>query len=181
MQTTIETARLLLRKPQRSDIPALVPLIGNYAVARNLSRVPHPYDNTDARRWIAELDGEWQRGGDYAFALIRKDDGAFLGVCGVHPARDFELGYWVGEPYWRQGYATEAARAVARFAFDEFNPAKLFARYMQDNPASGRVLTKLGFVYTHDEPCPALARGGEAPGHCMALTRERFDSMNETP
>jgi RimJ/RimL family protein N-acetyltransferase len=103
-----------------------------------------------------------------------------IGICAVHPWRDFELGYWLGEPYWGKGYATEAGRRVARFAFEELGATQLLSAYMHDNPASGRVLVKLGFLCTHDETRPCVSRAQEVLHHRMALTRARFLS-NVTP
>ncbi len=181
MDSILETARLLLRPPEESDVALFAPLIGNFAVAKNLSVVPHPYAESDGFEWVAKMRAKRADGTDYAFALIRKDDAAFIGVCSVHPSRHFEFGYWIGEPYWGNGYATEAARKMAQFAFEQLGAAELVGRYIFDNPASGRVLTKLGFVHTHDAPGKCLARGGDVLSHVMALSRERFNSTNVTP
>src|SRR5579863_7532042 len=129
MNTILQTARLILRPPEQGDIPKLVPLIGNYSVAKNLSKVPHPYAPADAHRWLAEVRAMRANGDDYPFALIRKYDGAFIGVCAVHPARDFEFGYWLGEPFWGNGYTTEAGRRVVDFAFEQLDAGKLLAGF----------------------------------------------------
>jgi len=181
MDSVLETARLLLRPPEESEVARFAPLIGNFAVAKNLSIVPYPYTETDGLTWVAKMRSERANGGDYAFTLIRKEDGALIGVCAVHPSSDFAFGYWIGEPYWGNGYATEAGRRVARFAFEALGAETLRAGFMHDNPASGRVLTKLGFSHTHDEAYRCLARGEDVPAHRMALTRERFNSINVTP
>lgn len=174
MDSILETARLLLRPPEDGDVAMLVPLIGSFAVAKNLSAVPHPYSEADGLAWVTAMRGAHAKGTDYVFALIRKDDVRFIGICAVHPWRDFELGYWLGEPYWSKGYATEAGSRVAHFAFEELGATRLLAGYMHDNPASGRVLTKLGFLCMHDEIRPCVARASEVLQHRMALTRERF-------
>ena len=173
-----ETERLLLRAPEAVDLPALVGLISNFAVAKNLATVPHPYTDHDGFTWLADMVVKRRLREDYPFSILRKVDGMYLGCCAVHPARGFELGYWLGEPFWGKGFATEAARRVARFAFEEFGTEKLIAGYMTDNPASGRVLAKLGFVYTHDENAPCLARGKDVPRHRLELTRERFEAVS---
>lgn len=177
MNEVLKTERLILRPPEESDVASFAPLIGNFSVAKNLSIVPHPYAEADGLDWVAKMRIERASGGDYAFALIRKTDNALIGVCAVHPSREFEFGYWIGEPYWGKGYATEAGRRVARFAFEELGADELRAGFMYDNPASGRVLTKLGFIHSHDRPYPSLARGEDVPSHRMALTRERFVSI----
>src|SRR5436309_1489141 len=74
---------------------------------------------------------------DYPFSILRKSDGMYVGCCAVHPVRDFEFGYWLGQPFWGNGFATEAARRVVRFAFEDLKAQKLLAGYMTDNPASG--------------------------------------------
>lgn len=144
-------------------------------MAKNLSRVPYPYSEADGHIWLADLGAKSPDGGDYPFALIRKSDGAFIGICALHPVEDFTVGYWLGEPFWGMGYATEAAHRVARFAFEELGATKLVAGYMTDNPASGRVLEKLGFVHTHDAPYQCVSRGEEVAAHRLVLTRERFE------
>ena len=181
MDSILETARLLLRPPEEGDVAAFAPLLGNFAVAKNLSVVPHPCSEHDGHNWIAEVIEKRLRGEDYPFSVLRKADRVYLGCCAIHPALHFEFGYWFGEPFWGQGIATEAARRVARFAFDELGATQLFAGYMHDNPASGRVLTKLGFLYTHDETRPCVSRRQEVLQHRMALTRERFLSVSVTP
>jgi len=180
MKLVLETARLHLRPPETSDVPAFVPLIGNYRVSKNLSRVPHPYSEEDGQNWVLDIAAKHRSGEDYSFAITRKSDGGFIGVCGVHPTRQFEFGYWLGEPFWGFGFATEAAHRIVRFAFEELGPAALASRHFIDNPASGRVLEKLGFLYTHDEPCRCVSRGEDVPSHCFVLTRERFENGSVT-
>lgn len=177
MNLILETTRLRLRPPETADVPAFVPLIGNFRVAKNLSRVPYPYTEADGHTWLADIAAKLPSAPDHPFALTRKSDGAFIGVCAVHPSEDFTFGYWLGEPFWRMGYATEAAQRVARFAFEELGATKLTAGYMIDNPASGRVLEKLGFVYTHDVPYQCVSRGEEIAAHRLVLTRECFENV----
>jgi RimJ/RimL family protein N-acetyltransferase len=181
MHTILHTKRLTLRSPEATDVPYFTPLIGNFPVAKNLTRVPHPYTESDGYRWIAEVRAARATGADYPFALIRTNDMNFLGVCAVHPARNFEFGYWLGEPYWGKGYGTEAAHRVARFAFEELGAEKLLAGYMDGNAASARVLAKLGFVHAHDAPYQSIALGRTLPGHRVVLTRQRFESITVTP
>ena len=181
MNLNLETTRLRLRPPETADIATFVPLIGNFRVAKNLSRVPHPYTEDNGYTWLSDIAAKLPNAADYPFALIRKSDGAFIGVCAVHPSEDFTLGYWLGERFWGMGYATEGAERVARFAFEELGATKLIAGYMTDNPASGRVLAKLGFVRTHDAPYHCVSRQEDVPAHRVALTRERFENASVRP
>jgi RimJ/RimL family protein N-acetyltransferase len=99
-----------------------------------------------------------------------------MGLTGAH-LRDggyFEMGYWLGRPYWGQGYATEAARKLAAFAFSGLKAGRLTAGYFHDNPASGRVLEKIGFKPDGAEHRDCLARGHTVYCLGMLLQRENF-------
>ena len=171
----LESERLLLRPPEFRDVPAITTWIGDYDVAKNLAYVPHPYREDDAREFIARTIKKLATGEGYCFAIERKKDGAFMGACGLHlEAGLFELGYWLGKPFWRQGYATEAAKKVASFAFHDLKATSIWAGWYDDNPASGRVLQKLGCRPDGCEPRHSLARGHEVACQRMALTREEF-------
>jgi RimJ/RimL family protein N-acetyltransferase len=172
----IETERLLLRMPERSDIPALVPLLGDWDVARTLGRVPHPYSENDAAEFFDRLGSRLGHQPDLTFGITLKSDGAYIGGCGVHLREndEFELGYWIGKLHWGNGYATEAARAATRAAFESLSLQRLTAGWFEDNPASGRVLEKLGFVPDGEEMRDCCARGHAVRCHAMLLTREAF-------
>ncbi|MEE8439996.1 MAG: GNAT family N-acetyltransferase, partial [Micropepsaceae bacterium] len=140
----LQTERLLLRPPVAADISCFVPLLNDFEISKNLSRAPHPYTEDDGCAWVVRTAGERVRGDSYPFVVMDKNEDKLLGMCAVHPHLDFMLGYWIGKPHWGQGYATEAVRRVAEFAFDELGCNELTANWMHDNPASGRVLEKIG-------------------------------------
>jgi ribosomal-protein-alanine N-acetyltransferase len=134
-----------------ADAPAIARHIGAYSVSRNLLTVRHPYALQDAEEWIATcarrpvesqfaivVDGEAV--GGIGLDLI---DGAPKAVCG-HSA---EFGYWLGESYWGKGIMTEAAAALAEWAFTELRLVRLQAAVFARNPASARVLEKIGFQF----------------------------------
>jgi RimJ/RimL family protein N-acetyltransferase len=141
--------------------------LGDYDVSRMLSRVPHPYGEADAEAFIA-------RGDPHAFVIQRKQDGLFLGVTGLHPEEDFEFGYWLGKPFWGQGYATEAARRLVTHAFEALDRASVHAGWFHDNPASGHVLAKLGARHNGSKMRDCRARGRAVLCHDMLLTRADF-------
>lgn len=147
----LETDRLILRPPNRSDIPKIVELAGDPDVARSVGRIPHPYEEQHARDYVARTQKSWQSGDDCAFAMVHKELGHMIGMAGVilpqEPYTGAEIGYWVGKPYWGQGYATEAARAIVRYAFEELVVKRVFANYFTTNPASRRVMEKAGLQY----------------------------------
>jgi RimJ/RimL family protein N-acetyltransferase len=176
MAYRIETERLLLRPPERSDIPALVALIGEWDVAKNLGRVPYPYSEADAHTFFDRGEARPADQPDITLGVTLKPDGAYIGGCGVH-LRDngtFELGYWIGKPFWGNGYATEAARAVVDEAFGAFRLQSLTAGYFFDNPASGHVLEKLGFLPDGEELRDCASRGQRIWCHSVVLTRAQF-------
>lgn len=176
----LESERLILRPPEWSDVPAMLPLIGEWDVAKNLGTVPHPYAESDAREFFDRLESRRNEGKDFTFAVTAKANGAYLGACGVHPrdAGETELGYWLGQPYWGKGFATEAARAVARFAFAELALDSLVAGWFFDNPASGRVLEKLGFAPSGEEQRDCKSRGHKVRCYMVRLTREAFEARH---
>ena len=181
MREKLETERLILRPPQESDAAAMAPLANNLTLTKNTVSMPYPYTLDDARAFITRSRERRAKGADFPFAIFKKAGMTLIGAVGVHPERNFELGYWIGEPFWGQGYATEAARRVVRFAFEELNANKIVAGWYHDNPASGRVLEKLGFRHEKEEERPSMARGQAATCRMMALTRATFARLEKTP
>ncbi|MEN3951059.1 GNAT family N-acetyltransferase [Iodidimonas sp. SYSU 1G8] len=140
----IETVRLVLRPYKRADLPFIPALIGDWDVARWLSRAPFPYTDQDARDWlgISRRIRWWRRGLPYV--MTRRDDGAVLGGIGVS-FDDNEIGYWMGKPYWGNGYATEAVRGITERVFNRYGLKYLWAGVMPGNDKSCRVLERAGF------------------------------------
>ena len=178
MRYVLETPRLILRPIEAADIPVFVPLLNDYAVSAHLARVPHPYTEKDAHDFLKKMAGSAPSGGDYAFAIVRNNDNAYIGGCGVHPSLGWEIGYWLGRAFWGQGYASEAVLRLIRFAFEELGAGKLKAEWFNGNPASGRVLAKLGFMATGETMSNALARGHKVPATVVALDRAAFEARN---
>jgi RimJ/RimL family protein N-acetyltransferase len=169
----LESERLILRPPRHADIQAMTVWLGDYDVSRNLARVPHPYSEADAEDFIVKRG--MQGGGHHVFTIERKEDGLLLGGIGLHlEEAGHELGYWLGKPFWGQGYATEAARCLARFAFETLDAPFVWAGWFHDNPASGHVLAKLGARHNGSRMRDCAARGLKVLCHEMLLTREAF-------
>ena len=147
MQPELATERLRLRAFLITDAEAVSTLAGDQEVARNTLNIPHPYDRQHAEEWIASQPGQLQRREAVTYAVTREPDGAIVGAVGLilDTANDSaELGYWIGREYWGHGYATEAARAVVAWAFRSLALNRVHASHFPRNPASGRVLVKLG-------------------------------------
>lgn len=159
----LETERLRLRPVDPGDARRIALLAGDWSIASMTARVPFPYTERDAAEWIGELGA-----GEVVAAIVRRaDQGAeLIGLVGYTPSSDgrsAELGYWIGRPYWGQGFATEAAAAVVRHCFEQERFDGLTCCHFADNPASGRVIEKLGFVFTGDCAAWCEARRREAP------------------
>ena len=171
----LETERLLLRPLRREDFAVMMAFMGDYDVAKNLSSAPHPYTLGDAESFFVRQNESHWRGEAHVFAVIRKTDGAFLGKNGLHMKDGvFEMGYWLGKPYWGQGFATEGAKRVAQFAFDELKVEQIGAGWFEGNDLSGKVLTKLGFAPNGTELRDCRARGHKVACNMMVLTSESF-------
>jgi len=170
------TPRLVLRAPTLADMPVFVRLLNDYEVVKNLRPVPYPYTQTLFREFLVRADAERRNGTDFAFVVTRAMDGQLIGMCSTHKGADgaWEIGYWYGKPYWGQGYATEAARPVMRFAFEDMGAERLTAGWFEDNPASGHVLEKLGFAVTSAVRVFSVARNCEVTSNRVQLTREQF-------
>ena len=169
MDIRIGTGRGYLRPPCVEDAANLSAYAGDYDVAKMTASIPSPYPVLAAEMWILTVRAGWGLRPNYAFTF--ELDGACAGGAGVfkrNATSEWEIGYWIGKPWWGAGYATEAARAAVGFARRELGAKRLVAAHAADNPASGKVLTKLGFTYTGEEGAHfSLARGG--PSDCVGM------------
>ena len=158
------TARLTLRPAWPEDASALSRAIGHEPVVRMLSRAPWPYSLGDAHEFLSRPCGATD-----AFFLILSHEADYpriVGGMGIAPEEEIghEFGYWLTPSAWGRGYATEAGRAVVAIARHALGLKRLQAGHFVDNPASGRVLTKLGFRPTGAVvPRHSRARGTDAP------------------
>lgn len=147
-QPTLETDRLVIRPFRDSDADTVQTLLQSRKIAANTSSIEHPYPEGAAALWIGTHAGCWARGDSVVFAITDKQQlEEVRGAIGLEiHARDenAELGYWVGEPWWGRGYATEAAKAVLEFGFSTLGLKKIYAHHHAKNPASGRVMQKIG-------------------------------------
>lgn len=149
-QPTIETERLMLRPFRLSDAPVVQLLAGEREIADTTLNIPHPYENGMAEEWIAGHKLAYEDGKAATFAIVLREDGGLVGAIGLRIDRGFdkaELGYWVGKSFWNRGYATEAAKALLAFGFDELRLNRIHAAHLARNPSSGRVMQKAGMVF----------------------------------
>jgi RimJ/RimL family protein N-acetyltransferase len=143
----LRTERLVLRGFTPTDAPRVRELAGERDIASTTLRVPHPYEDGMAEAWIATHPRLLEEGTSLSLAILLAETDEFLGAVGLEINAEnerAELGYWIGKPYWGNGYCTEAAWAVMRHAFEELRLNRIVAHHFARNPASGRVMEKLG-------------------------------------
>ncbi|MEJ2482842.1 MAG: GNAT family N-acetyltransferase [Gemmatimonadota bacterium] len=146
---TLSTDRLTLRPFVPADAPVVRKLAGAREVADNTLTIPHPYPAGEAEKWISGQPAAFQEGELVVFAITTPDHG-LVGAVGLMidaGSGIAELGYWIGVPYWGRGYATEAASAVVEYGFRRLALQRIAARAFSRNPASARVLEKIGMQH----------------------------------
>ena len=168
----IETKRLKLRGVRMSDAQRIAQLCGDPSVGRNLAMTPVPYLDVAAEGWVMITLA--RQGRHFVFAVEQPGEG-LIGMIGAHPRDDggFEIGYWFGRPYWGRGFGSEA---VGAFVAQARVLGPLQAGHFVDNPASGRLLEKVGFAYTGEiKPMFSLGRGESVQCKRMALAPVNAD------
>ncbi|MFQ5640761.1 MAG: GNAT family N-acetyltransferase [bacterium] len=149
-QPTLKTQRLLLRPFELTDAKDVQRLAGERAIADTTLNIPHPYADGMAEEWISTHQPKFEAGELVNFAIILQKQNELVGAIGLVIVTRFqraELGYWIGKPFWGKGYCTEAAYAVLDYAFHTLHLNRVHASYLIRNPASGRVMQKLGMKY----------------------------------
>jgi RimJ/RimL family protein N-acetyltransferase len=142
-----KTERLILRLFELSDAKDVQRLAGEKAVAETTFNIPHPYEDGMAEEWISTHQSKFEAGELCNFAITLTQTGELIGAIGLIISsrhNHAELGYWVGVPYWNQGFCTEAAKAVLEYGFRDLELNRVHAHFLSYNPASGRVMSKIG-------------------------------------
>jgi [ribosomal protein S5]-alanine N-acetyltransferase len=179
--TILESDRLLLRPPVPEDVPFFTEALADYEMTRQLATPPHPYTEADAEAFIDAVTKARAMGEGWTYIILTKATETPVGCCGVH-IKDgrHELGYWIAKSYWGRGFATEAGHRLLAFAFGVVKAEVVEAGWFHDNPASGRVLARLGFEANHVESWPSQARGEMVLCNRAMLTRERFGRKKQS-
>lgn len=171
----LRTERLVMRAPNDGDVPSLAQLADNRAIAGMVARMPHPYGEAEARAFVAMASKPAKAGSVYVLTLAGTD--VLVGCAGLSATdRGLELGYWVGEPYWNRGYATEAAHALVDLAFRATSIQVLHVACRVINPASRRVVHKCGFQYAGQGMINSIV-AGRVPVERYRLDRKAWASL----
>lgn len=146
---TLTTSRLSLEEVRTSDIPAIIQYAGDERIARTTLSMPHPYTEKDAILWLNKARQGFETGEHYIFGIRLALTGEFMGGIGLVVNKRFnkaEIGYWIGLPFWNKGYMTEATGALLKFGFEEVGLNKIYAQFLEENPASGKIMIKNGMI-----------------------------------
>lgn len=148
----LRTERLLLKPFGMQDANALAFRANDKRIARHTRSLPYPYTVNDARNWIQEHQGLEARGDALVRAIWLPESAdnqtaqliGSIGLACCHEHEHAELGYWIGCDFWGRGFATEAGKAILTAGFEQLGLRRIHAHHLASNPASGRVLQKIG-------------------------------------
>jgi [ribosomal protein S5]-alanine N-acetyltransferase len=173
----METARLYLRRFTPADLQDMFAIMSDPEVARCMNWKAH--ESIDRTKELLESAcREYETGDCFRWAIALKEGNRFIGLMNVKPvfAHDrVNIGYWIGQPWWGQGYMAEALAATIRLCFESLSVNRVEADHYTDNPASGRVMEKAGMTYegTLEQYC--LGKDGKYHGCRMySITRDKY-------
>lgn len=175
---TLETERLTLRVIAPGDEDAICAVTSDQEVSDNTSTLPFPYERSDAEAFIERVRQGIESGTEVCFGVRLRETGTLIGTMGVVLTTEHErgdIGYLFGREYWGQGYASEACAAVVAYAFSAFDIHKLTAAWYGDNPASGRVLEKCGFMREGMQREHYIRGGRRRDSVSMGLLRSEYE------
>lgn len=168
---TIDTPRLRLRPVRAADAERIATFLADPDITRMLARVPFPYTLEDAQDWLEHADGE----DSWPVAITQPADGVAIGLVSIERRQGgHHLGYWLGRYYWNRGFMSEAVSGLAERFFDRSGGATLHSGAFTDNPASLRVLQRLGSKITGQREIWSVSRGRMTQEITTALTPALF-------
>jgi RimJ/RimL family protein N-acetyltransferase len=145
----IETNRLFLNELNAADIPQIVEYAANKNISDYTLNLPFPYSEKDAVYWLNLANQGLKSKTHFIFAIRMKSSNEFIGGIGLTVEQRFfraEVGYWIAEHFWNNGYTTEATKAIIDFGFAELGLNKITSSHLEKNPASGKVMIKCGMI-----------------------------------
>lgn len=182
IDTRLTTPRLTLRAPTDSDAARIHECCAPRDMARMMLRVPHPYPAGAALEFVRGARSRWEKGEGCTFMCEEHEGGRVVACAGLEVTPEHqhaELGYWVAMECWGEGYATEASRAVVAFGFEQLGLRRIHAGHYAHNPASGRVLAKIGFRHEGLRPRHIRRLDEFVDLVLMGMLREDWDAARE--
>ena len=176
-QSVLRSKRLRLRPFSLEDVGEVTTLAGEGDIASTTMSIPHPLDKSLAEEWIQSRQSRFATGEGIVFAISLKDSGQLVGSIGLGIEKKHQhaaLGFWIGKPYWNQGYATEAAGLVIQYGFLSLGLNRIHASHFVRNPGSGRVMEKNGMKYEGCLRQHILKWGKFEDLNCYAILKEDY-------
>ncbi|MGF1717107.1 GNAT family N-acetyltransferase [Photobacterium chitinilyticum] len=148
-QPLLTTERLILRPFQLSDSTKIQKLAGDEMIANGTINIPHPYSDGIAGQWIGKLLAGWQSQQSAIYAITLKSNYQLIGCVGLHNIanNNAQLGYWIGVPFWGQGYCTEAAKRLTEFGFKRMELEMIYGQHLSRDPSPGKIMQKIGMEH----------------------------------
>ncbi|MEO1253489.1 MAG: GNAT family N-acetyltransferase [Bacteroidota bacterium] len=177
----IETPRLLLTQLKSEDVSTIVHFASDEKISKTTLNLPHPYSEKDAIFWINLANQGFERGTDLIFGIKKRPDLNFIGGIGLRIERNFnraEIGYWIAVPFWNNGFATEATKAIISYGFQHLNLNKFTSSHFAINPASGKVMSKCGMVQEGELKSHILKGDTYHDLILYGLTKASYNSFN---
>ncbi len=143
----LETERLVLRPYSAADARRVQEMCNDWDIASTTLALPHPYPDGAAEKWISTHDESFRQGKEVTLAITLKPGGMVIGSMALSVNKNHnrgELGYMIAKERWNHGCCTEAAHAIVRYGFTTLGLNRIQAMHFPRNPASGRVMQKLG-------------------------------------
>ena len=186
-QTVLTTERLVLRPHRIDDAPVMASLLESGDITARLEYLIWPYDTGIADQWLEGLPARREPGAVYFAATLRetgdpRQAGDYIGDIGLSSvdtgSARAELGYWFGKPYWGRGYGTEAARAVIDYGFNVLGLNRIWATHFHTNPASGRVMQKIGMTHEGSMRRHVKKNGEYVDFEVYGILREEYQAQD---
>jgi ribosomal-protein-alanine N-acetyltransferase len=146
----LKTSRLILRAFAPNDAPAVGVLANDIEIAANTENLPHPYTEELAVEWIASHQAQLIHDRRLNLAIVDRKTKVVMGAIGLEfnaSHHHAEIGYWIGRPFWNNGFATEASLGLIRYGFNQANLHRIFSVVLKRNATSRRVMEKLGMTF----------------------------------
>ena len=173
----LNTHRLKLRQFQLSDAPHVKEIAGARELASG-TFLPHPYKDGEAELWIMNQYEDFKHRRLINFAIDLKDSCTLIGSIGLEldiPHARAQLGFWIGVPFWSKGYCTEAAREVLNYGFQKLRLNRICASHFASNPASGKVLKKIGMTHEGSQRQHYIRFGQFEDAEIYGMLRSEFE------
>ncbi|QOY35710.1 GNAT family N-acetyltransferase [Anaerobacillus isosaccharinicus] len=177
-----ETDRLYLRPFEPDDAKTVQALTSDKDLARTTLHIPYPYPEGYADHWITSCSEKMKKGSSYSFAIILKGTMELVGCLTLNIALNHnrgELAYWIGKPYWDNGYATEASKKIIDYAFCELDLNRIWASVMDKNQASIEVMKKSGLLYEGKFPQHVLKWGHYEDVAYYGLVKAQYKKIKQ--